>query len=122
MVQASDYKTATVVARVVAAVVLGALLLNTVMGEVQYQRQDDFGFHVGWVIMLSTYGPAGLAAMVGGFLFMRKAPMLCALSVSAGSLSLGILVFWLVIPVPLAIAISFYAVRRARGIQAGVSV
>ena len=69
--------------------------------------------------MLSVYGPVGLAAIVGGFLFMRKAPMLGALLVSAGSVALATLSFWLIVPEVLAIGLSFYAIRRARRIQAG---
>lgn len=38
---------------------------------------------------------------------------------TAGSVALAILVFWLIIPVLLAIGLSYYAIRRARRIQAG---
>ena len=76
-------------------------------------------FYVHSNIMASVFGPVGIAAIAGGFYFMRKAPILCALLVTAGSLALAILVFWLIIPELLAIGLSYYAFRRARQIQAG---
>ena len=119
MVQARDYKTMTVVVGVIAAIVLGVLLINTVIGEIGYYRQADFAFYIGHNVMLSIYGLAGLAAIAGGFMFMRKAPMFCALLVTAGSVAIAILLFWLIVPELLAIGLSFYAIRRARRIQAG---
>lgn len=119
MVQARDYKTLTLVAGVIAAIMLGVLVINTVIGEIQFQRQDDFAFHIHHTVTMSVYGPGGLAAIVGGFWFMRRAPMFCALLVTAGSLALAILVFWLILPELIAAGISFYAIRRARRIQAG---
>ena len=119
MVQTRDYKTMTVVAGVIAAFVLGALIINTVIGEVEYQRQADVVFSVGQKAMALVYGPLGLAAIVGGFWFMRKAPMFCALLVTAGSMAIAILFFWLIVPELIAAGVSFYAIRRARRIQAG---
>ena len=119
MVQGSDFKKPTVVAALIAAVMLAWLVFNTVLGEISFQRQADVAFYVHSTIMVSVYGPVGIAAIAGGFYFMRKAPILCALLVTAGSLALAILVFWLVIPELLAIGLSYYAFRRARQIQAG---
>lgn len=119
MVQGSDFKTATVVTAAIAAVMLVWLVFNTVLGEISYQRQADVAFYVHSNVMASVFGPVGIAAIAGGFYFMRKAPLLGALLVAAGSLALAILVFWLIIPVVLAIGLSYYAFRRARKIQAG---
>ena len=119
MEQARDYRTMTLAAGVIAAVMIGALLLNTVTGEIEHQRQTDLAHHIGYGIMMMVYGPIGLVAIVGGFWFMRQAPMFCALLVAAGSVALAILVFWLVLPELIAAGISFYAIRRARRIQAG---
>jgi len=104
------YKAPTVIGGVFAAVALGWLLVNTVLGEVCYQRQGE---------MSSFYAPVAIAAIGGGFLFMRKAPMLCALLVTTGSAALGILLFWLVIPELAAIGLSVYAYHRAGRLQAG---
>ena len=119
MEQARDYRTMTLTAGVVAAVLIGALLINTVTGEIEHQRQTDLAYHIGSGIMMTVYGPIGLAAIVGGFWFMRQAPMFCALLVTAGNAALAILTFWLVLPELIAAGISFYAIRRARRIQAG---
>lgn len=119
MEQARDYRTMTLTAGVVAAVLIGALLINTVTGEIEHERQTDLAYHIGYGIMMMVYGPIGLVAIVGGFWFMRQAPMFCALLVAAGSVALAILVFWLVLPELIAAGISFYAIRRARRIQAG---
>ena len=119
MEQARDYRTMTLAAGVIAAVMVGALLVNTVVGEIGYYRQTDFAYYVHHGLMTSVYAPIGLAAIVGGFWFMRLAPMLCALLVTAGSAALAVLVFWLVLPELIAAGISFYAIRRARRIQAG---
>ena len=119
MVQTRDYKSMTVVAGVIAAFVLGALITNTVIGEIEYQRQADVAFYIGHGVMMSVYGPAGLAAIVGGFWFRRQAPMFGALLVTAGSVAIAILLFWLIVPELLAIGLSVYAIRGARRIQAG---
>ena len=119
MVQTRDYKSTTVVAGLIAAFVLGALITNTVIGEIEFQRQTEIAFYIGHGIVMTVYGPAGLAAIVGGFWFMRKAPMFGALLVTAGSVAIAVLLFWLIVPELLAIGLSVYAIRRARRIQAG---
>ena len=107
------------VAGVIAAVALGALISTTVIAEIEHQRQADVAFSVDWRVLLSVYGPAGLAAIAGGFWSMRKAPALGALLVMSGSAAFAIMFYWLIIPVLIAGGISFYAIRRARRIQAG---
>jgi hypothetical protein len=119
MEQARDYRTVTAVAAGIAALMIGALLINTVIGEIEFYSQTDLAYHIGSGIMMMVYGPIGLVAIVGGFWFMRQAPMFCALIVTAGSVALSILVFWLVLPELIAAGISYYAIRRARRIQAG---
>ena len=119
MVQTRDYKTMTVVAGLIAAFALGALIVNTVIGEIGYYRQADVAFYIHQSVMGLFYGPAGLAAIAGGFWIMRKAPMFGALLVTAGSVAIAILFFWLIIPEFIAAGISYYAIRRARRIQAG---
>ena len=60
-----------------------------------------------------------LVAVVVGFWFMPKGPMLGALLVTSGSAALAVLFFWLIIPEVIAIGLSLYAFRRARRIQTG---
>ena len=119
MVHANDYRTMTVIVGILAAVALGMLLVNTVIGEISFQRQTDFDFYINHTVIMSVYGPTGIAAIVGGFWFMRKAPMLGALLVTAGSLALAIMLFWLIIPELIAVGLSFYAYRRAHRIRSG---
>ena len=45
--------------------------------------------------------------------------MLGAVLVTSGSMAFAIFLYWLIIPVVLGIGLSFYAIRRARRIQAG---
>jgi hypothetical protein len=118
MLQAKDNRAMTVAMGVIATFVLGLLIINTVVGEIGYYRQTDFAYYVHHGTMMSVYGPIGLAAIGGGFWFMHQAPMLCALLVTAGSVDLAILAFWLVVPELIAAGIYFYAFRRARRIQA----
>ena len=117
--QPRDYRTMTFAAGGIAAVMIGALLVNTIIGEIEYYRQVELVPSVHQVVMLYTYGPVSLAAIAGGFWFTRQAPMLCALLVTAGSAALAILAFWLIVPELIAAGISYYAIRRARRIQAG---
>ena len=117
MVQARDYKTLTVVTGVVAALLLIALVIYVVATEVAFQRQTESPFD--WVYIAATFGPVSLAAITGGFWSMRKAPMLGAVLVTSGSMAFAIFLYWLIIPVVLGIGLSFYAIRRARRIQAG---
>ena len=116
--ESADYKTLNVLVGVVSAVLLAGLIINTVIGEIEFQRQADVAFSFGQSVMALVYGPAGLAAIVGGFWFMRKAPMFGALLVTAGSIAIAILFFWLILPEFIAAGLSFYAIRRARHIQA----
>ena len=111
MIQTKDYKIMT--AGVVAAMVLVALFVRTVIAEIEYQRQADFGYLPDYTYVFFSLGPLSLAAIVGGFWFMRKTPTFGALAVTFGSIALAIMTYWLIVPVPLAIGLSFYAIRRA---------
>ncbi len=116
--QTRDYKTTTVVAGVLAALLLAALFVRTVIAEIEFQRQADFAYLPDYTYVFFSLGPLSLAAIVGGFWFMRKAPALGALLVATGSVALAIMTYWLIVPVLLAIGLSFYAIRRARRILA----
>ena len=107
------YKT-TLVTGVFAAVLLLALLIRTVIAEVEYQRQADFAYLPGYTYVFYSIAPISLAAIVAGFWITRKSPPLGALLVTSGSAALAIMTYWLIVPVLLAIGLSFYAIRRAR--------
>ena len=114
MAYARDYKTLTMVVGVIAAVALVVLLVNTVVGEIGYYRQVDYSLYIHHSVIMALYGPAALASIVGGFWYMRKAPMLGALLVTAGSVAFAIALFWLILPELIAAGISYFAYRRAR--------
>ena len=92
------YKTATAVTAVISALLLVALLVRAVVGEIEYQRQADYTFLPDYTYVFFTLAPISLFAIVGGFWSMRKAPMLCALLVTSGSSALAIMTYWLIAP------------------------
>ncbi len=104
----------TVLIGVIFALLLVALLVLAVLEEVQYQRQDDFAILPNYTYVFFTVAPISGFAIVGGFWSMRKAPPLGAMLVTSGSIALAIMTYWLIVPVLLAIGLSFYAIRRAR--------
>ena len=119
MVQTRNYMTLTVITGVVMTILLFGLLAWTVLENIEYYRQIEFAYLPHWSYVLSVYGPISLASIVGGFWFMRKAPMLGAILVAAGSTALAIMLYWLILPVLFAVGVSFYAFRRAYRIEAG---
>jgi len=93
---------------------LTGLIINTVIGEVQYYQQSDVGFYLGQEIVAAVIGPLGLVAIAIGFWVLRAAPDLGTLLVAAGSFAVAVLFFWLIIPFVIAISVSAYAVHRAK--------
>ena len=114
MVQSTNYRTLTVFIGALAAFLLTGLIINTVIGEVQYDQQFDVGFYLGQEIVAAVIGPLGLLAIAIGFWVMRAAPDLGILPVTAGSFGVAVLFFWLIIPFGIAIGVSAYAVYRAK--------
>ena len=105
------------------SLVFGAIAITAVVGAVvlmaidsiQYSRQDDFIVPTSlltslWLSLLVF----GLAAATTGFVVMRRRPVVGAALAVGGSLSAGIVVFWLILPLLAAIGISVYAINRAR--------
>lgn len=90
-----------------------------VIGEIQHQEQSErlvpsellTYFGIGLLV-------AGLASLVAGFAIMRSRPAVGAVLAVGGSWVAGLMVFWLIVPLLIAAAISVYAVRRARRIAA----
>ena len=120
MVHTRDYKTMTVVVGVIAAMLLIALFALTVIEGVEYQRQANFENLPDYTYVFYSVAPLSLAAIAGGFWLMRRGPTLCVLLVTSGSIALAIMTYWLIVPVLLAIGVSFSAIHRAYRIQARV--
>ena len=109
----TGYKTATVIAGIIAAVLLVALLVRTVIDELEYQRQADFAYLPDYSYVFYSMAPISLAAIVAGFGIMRKASVLGVLLVTSGSVAIAIMTYWLIVPIFLAVGLSAYAFRRA---------
>ena len=74
------------------------------MGAVRWKRHT---------YVFYTVVPISLLAIVGGFWFMRKGPVLCLMMITSGSVALAIMTYWLVVPLFLAVGLCVYAFRRA---------
>jgi len=101
---------------VVAAIVAVAIGVMTI-DNIQYFDRSDH------IIATSTLNTlelallvAGLGAIALGFFVMGARPAEGATLAVGGSLTAAIMTYWLLIPLLLAVAISVYAVRRARRI------
>ena len=114
MVQSANYRPLTVFFGVVTVALLTGLIINTVIGEIQFQQQSDVGFYIGQEIVASVIGPLGLLAIAIGFWVLRAAPDLGILPVAAGSFAVAVLFFWLIIPFVIAIGVSAYAVQSCQ--------
>ena len=64
MVHARDYKTVTIFVGVIAGALIGALMVNTAIGEIEFQRQADVAFSIGQRAMAMVYGPVALVAIL----------------------------------------------------------
>ena len=100
----------------VAAILVVALGVITI-DNIQYFDGSDH------IIATSTLNTveiallvAGLGAIALGFFVMGSRPAEGAALAVGGSLTAALMTYWLLIPVLLAVAISVYAVRRARRI------
>ena len=103
----------TVTIGVILALLLVALLSLTVLEEVEYQRQENFSNLPDYTYVFFTVAPISVIAIVGGFWFMRKGPVLCLMMIISGSAALAIMTYWLVVPLLLAVGLCVYAFRRA---------
>jgi hypothetical protein len=101
------------------AIAIAVAIAVLVIGNIQYDEQSDRlvssellgSIHIGLLA-------AGLASLVTGFVIMRSRPAVGAVLAVGGSWVAGLMVYWLIVPLLIAAAISVYAVRRARRIAA----
>ncbi|MBM3939983.1 MAG: hypothetical protein FJ318_03630 [SAR202 cluster bacterium] len=119
MALARDHRTMTIVVAAVAGAFILGLIALQVVSEIEYRRQVDFAFTPDWRPLFAVMGPVIVGAIVAGFRFMRRAPALGAILVAAGSIAVGIMFYWMSVPLLLALGLSWYAFRRARRMQAG---
>ena len=116
MVESSKSRTMAFGVGGLALVLLVAALTWTVVHQIEYQGQRDYswvsGFWPLWVIW-----PLAIGLIVGGFRVMRRAPSLGAFLVAVASAAFSATLFWAIVPPLVAIAVSVYAIRRARQLQ-----
>ncbi|HUG29116.1 MAG TPA: hypothetical protein VMQ65_01180 [Candidatus Limnocylindria bacterium] len=101
------------------AIAIAVAIASLVIGEIQHQEQSERlvssellgSIHIGLLA-------AGLASLVAGFAIMRSRPAVGAVLAVGGSWVAGLMAYWLIVPLLIAVAISFYAMRRARRIAA----
>jgi hypothetical protein len=105
------------VGAVAVAMAVGIAVL--VIGNIQYYEQSDrlVPSELLGSIQIGLLA-AGLVSLVAGFAIMRSRPAVGAVLAVGGSWVAGLMLYWLIVPLLIAVAISFYAVRRARRIAA----
>ena len=113
--QTAELRGWSLVSSVVAiTAVVGAVVLMAI-DNIQYSRQDNFIAPTSLLTSLEiSLLVLGLVAAMTGFVVMRRQPIMGAALAVGGSLSAGIVVFWLILPLLAAIGISVYAINRAR--------
>jgi hypothetical protein len=99
----------------VAVVAVVVALAGVVVGTIQHveQRESIVSNSVLeslWVVLVV----GGLAGILLGFVLMRRQPGVGAVLVVGGVATASISTYWLIVPLVLAVAVSWYGVRRAR--------
>ena len=99
----------------VAAVVVA--VVGVVVGNIQYVEQSERIVSNSVLESLSmVLIVGGFAAIVLGFVLMRRQPGVGAVLVVGGAATASISTYWLIVPLVLAVVVSWYGVRRARRI------
>jgi hypothetical protein len=94
-----------------------AALTMMVIGEIEHQESREIVPWLGDSASSYTFLGLGLGSIAAGFWLMRRLPSLGAFLVVGGSAVSAIIVFWLIIPIVVAIGLSTYAIFRARKIS-----
>ena len=95
-----------------------AALTWTVFHQIERQQADyAYESSTWWAVAVTT--PMAIGFIVGGFRVMRRAPSLGAFLVVVASAAFAATLFWTFVLPLAAIAVSVYAIRRARRLQQG---
>ena len=116
MVKSSMSRTMAFLVGGLAIVFLVAALTWTVFHQIEREREADYAWLPGSEVMLVAFLLA-IGLIVGGFSVMPRAPSLGAFLVVVASAAFAATAFWAIVPPLVAIALSVYAVRRARQLQ-----
>ena len=109
-----------------ALILLTAALTFTVANQIE-RGFFDFGYaragsaDYAWLpetgLLLVVVWPLAIGLIVGGFRVMPRSPSLGAFLVVVASAAFAAVMFWLIIPPLVAVAVSVYAIRRARRLR-----
>ena len=117
MVESSTSRTMAFGVGGLAIVFLVAVLTRTVVHQIEREREADYAWAPGTSPVVAVTWPLAIGLIVGGFRVMRRAPSLGAFLVAVASAAFAATVFWAIVPPLVAIALSVYAIRRARRLQ-----
>jgi hypothetical protein len=99
----------------VAVTAVVVALAGVVVGNIQHFEQSE---RIVSSSVLESLGMVlivgGLAGIVLGFVLMRRQPGVGAVLVVGGAATASISTYWLIVPLILAVVVSWYGVRRAR--------
>ena len=117
MVESSTSRTMAYGVGGLAIVFLVAVLTWTVVHQIEREREADYAWAPDTSPVVAVTWPLAIGLIVGGFGVMRRAPSLGAFLVAVASAAFAATVFWAIVPPLVAIAVSVYAIRRARRLQ-----
>jgi multidrug efflux pump subunit AcrB len=97
---------------IVMATLLVATIGYNVVDNIEYYNQTNFvNQSLQNVFGYSLFG-GGFVIAISGFALMRRRPWLGAVLAIGGVWMVALMVFWLILPVPLATAVAFFILRR----------
>ena len=117
MVESSISRTMAFGVGGLAIVYLVAVLTWTVVHQFERQRDVDYAWMPAPGLVVAIVWPLTIGLIVGGFRVMGRAPSLGAFLVVVASAAFAAHIFWAIVPPLVAIALSVYAIRRARRLQ-----
>jgi hypothetical protein len=102
---------------IVASAAVVVAIAGVVIGNIQYFEQSErivsnSVLEALWVVLMV----GSIAGIVLGFVVMPRQPGVGAVLVVGGAATAGISTSWLIVPLVLAVVVSWYGIRRARRI------
>ena len=96
------------------AVLIAMTIAFNVVDEIEYERDTDI-INQGFQDILGyTLLAGGLALTITGFILMRRARWDGAVLVIGGIWTAALMVFWLIVPLFIAAAVTAFAVHKAK--------
>lgn len=114
MIQTGNYRTMTVVMGIIGLALVVGLAINQVIGEMEFRRQAHVAFSVEQGITFVVFLPLGIMAIAAGFRVLANVPSLGMTLITTGSLFIAVLLYWLILPVILAVGIIMYGANKVR--------